>query len=110
MINDMDCAQLANFGASGLVTLTSAVAVATYHRLAPWRSTRYGRHVMTVTAAVGALGLYTVLITLWPTGVTATILRGIRTGLLLLLAVMMIQRTRMFIDAQHRPPRDEQPK
>ena len=71
--------------------------------------TRYGRHVMTVTAAIGALGLYTVLISLWPTGIVAAILRAIRTGLLLLLAVMMIQRTRMFIDAQHRRPRDDEP-
>lgn len=107
---DMDCSQLANFAASGLVAVTSTVAVFTYHRLAPWLSTRYGRHVMTVTAAIGALGLYTVLISLWPTGIVAVILRAVRTGLLLLLAVMMIQRTRMFIDAQHRPPTDDEPK
>lgn len=97
----MDCAQLANTAASGLVALCCAVFAVVYHRHAPWRSTAVGRHVMTFTLAIGALGVYTVLITVWPDGETATALRATRTLLLVVIAVLVMQRTRMVVKAQH---------
>ncbi|MDX3527125.1 hypothetical protein P1P75_11895 [Streptomyces sp. ID05-39B] len=106
----MDCAQLANTAASGLVVLCSVVFAVIYHIHAPWRSTAVGRHVMGFTLAIGALALYTVLITLWPNGLAATILRSIRTLLLVAIAALVIQRTHMVLDAQHQGALlDEQP-
>lgn len=98
----MDWAQYANAAASGLVALCSLVFAVVYHRHAPWRSTPVGRHLMLFTLAIGALGSYTVLVTVWPDGVTATVLRYGRTILLLLIAGLVMQRTRMVLDAQHR--------
>lgn len=100
----MDCAQLANTAASGLVTLACLVFALVYHRHAPWRSTAVGRHVMTFTLAIGALGAYTVAITLWDHGAPATVLRSMRTLLLLVIAALVVQRTRMVLAAQHRKP------
>lgn len=98
----MDCAQLANTYASGLVALCCAAFAVVYHRHAPWRSTSVGRHVMLFTIAIGLLALYTVLVTIWPVGVAGTALRSARTLLLLLIAALVIQRTHMVLSAQHR--------
>lgn len=97
----MDCAQIANNAASGLVALCSLVFAVVYHRHAPWRSTPVGRHLMLFTLAIGALGAYTVVVTAWPEGIAATILRFARTLLLLLIAALVMQRTRMVLAAQH---------
>jgi hypothetical protein len=97
----MDWAQLANTAASALVTLASAVFAVVYHLHAPWQSTAVGRHVMTFTLAIGALGAYTVAITLWPDGTPAAVLRATRTVLLIVIAALVIQRTRMVLRAQH---------
>ena len=104
----MDWAQLANVAASALVFVTSTAFVIVYHVKAPaWRTSRMGRNMMTATAAFGLLALYTVLITVWPTGETAAVLRTVRTALLVLLAVQISQRVRMVIEAQRsaeKPP------
>ncbi|MFF9287496.1 putative phage holin [Streptomyces griseosporeus] len=111
----MDWAQIANIAASGLVALCALVFAGVYHLHAPWRSTAVGRHVMTFTVAVGALGAYTVLVTIWPTGPTTSVLRTARTVLLILIAGLIIQRIRMVLSAQHRgalladPDRPEPP-
>lgn len=97
----MDCAQLANNAASGLVALCSLVFAVVYHRHAPWRSTPVGRHLMIFTLAIGALGAYTVGVTAWPEGAATTVLRFARTLLLLLIAALVVQRTRMVLRAQH---------
>ncbi|WP_330328163.1 putative phage holin [Streptomyces pseudovenezuelae] len=98
----MDCAQLANTAASGLVALCCTVFAIVYHRNAPWRSTAVGRHVMTFTLAIGALSAYTVLITVWQEGVPAAVFRLVRTLVLLLIAALVVQRTHMVLSAQHR--------
>lgn len=100
----MDCAQVANTAASSLVALCSLVFAAVYHRKAPWRSTPVGRHLMIFTLAIGALGAYTVIVTAWPDGLVATVLRFARTLLLLLIAALVMQRTRMVVTAQHPHP------
>ena len=97
----MDWAQLANAVASGLVALCALVFAVVYHTHAPWRSTPVGRHLMMFTLAIGALGAYTVLVTVWPAGPTASVLRSVRTILLLVIAGLVVQRTRMVLSAQH---------
>ncbi|MEU1134924.1 hypothetical protein ABZ383_34565 [Streptomyces sp. NPDC005900] len=103
----MDCAQLANIAASGLVALCSAVFAVVYNRYAPWRSTALGRHIMTFTLAIGALGVYTVAIAVWDHGVPAMVFRATRTLLLLVIAVLVMQRTRMVVRAQHEGAADD---
>ncbi|MGW2739139.1 putative phage holin [Streptomyces sp. NPDC001288] len=98
----MDCAQLANTTASGLVALCCLTFAVVYHVHAPWRSTPVGRHVMAFTISIGLLSLYTVLVTIWPDGVTAAALRSARTLLLLLIAALVIQRTHMVLSVQRR--------
>ncbi len=97
----MDSAQLANTFASALVALCCLVFAVVYHLHAPWRSTPVGRHLMAFTLAIGALASYTVLVTIWPDGVTATILRSLRTTLLVVIAGLVMQRTHMVLRAQH---------
>lgn len=97
----MDCAQLANVAASGLVALCCLAFAVVYERKAPWRSTPVGRHIMTFTLAIGALGAYTVAITVWDHGAPAAVFRATRTLLLVVIAGLVVQRIRMVIRAQH---------
>ncbi|MFJ3043590.1 putative phage holin [Streptomyces tendae] len=106
----MDCAQLANLAASSLVALCSLVFGIVYSRFAPWRSTAVGRHVMTFTLTIGALGAYTVAITLWDHGLPAVVLRSTRTLLLLVIAGLVVQRISMVVRAQHRQSLHEAPR
>lgn len=112
----MDYAQLANTSASVLVALSCLAFAIIYHLHAPWRSTAVGRHLMAFTLAIGALAAYTVLVTIWPTGTTATVLRYLRTALLIVIAGLVIQRICMVLGAQHNgvlltePDRHEPPR
>ncbi|KUL59697.1 hypothetical protein ADL32_19210 [Streptomyces albidoflavus] len=102
----MSFAQILNTAVSALVALAAAAFVVTYHRLAPWRSTPMGWHLMLLAATLGLLGLYTVVITIVGLdGTPATVLRIVRAGLLLLVAGLLAQRTLMVIRAQ-RPEGD----
>lgn len=99
----MNPAQLANLAVSGLVAAMAAAFVITYWRLAPWRSTPTGWFLMTFAGAIGGLGLYTVLITaVGLDGTAATVLRIIRTALLLTMAGLLLQATRLVLRAQRR--------
>lgn len=100
----MGWAQWANTGTSALVAICATVFITVYQRHAPWRSTPLGRHFMGLTASVGALGLYTVLITIWPSGCPAEMLRTARTILLLTIAVVMLRLARLVVTAQRREP------
>lgn len=102
-----DPARLINLVGSGLVALAAARFVVIYHLRAPWRSTATGRHIMTLVAVLGILGLYTILITIWPEGLLADILRAVRSTILLVMAVLISGFTRMVTDAQ-RKERDQQ--
>lgn len=103
-MNNLTWDQLANVSASGLVFFASLVFAITYHLRAPWRSTAIGRHIMAVTISMGLLGLYTVLVTIWPHGPTVGALRVGRTVLLASLAAQLAWRTRLMIDAQRDHP------
>jgi len=101
----VDCAQLANTTASGVVALACLVFAVVYHLNAPWRDSAVGRHLMAFTLAIGALTAYTVIITFWPEGVPATVLRFTRTLLLLVIAGLIVQRIHMVLTFQHHPDR-----
>lgn len=99
----MSVAELLNMIVSALVAAASLTFVIVYQVKAPWRSTPMGWHLMTFAASIGGLGLYTVVITLVGTdGAAATVLRIVRSVLLLVLAILMVQRTVMVIRAQRR--------
>lgn len=100
----MEWDQWANVIASGLVATTALAFALGYSILAPWRRSEIGRHLMEVTGAIGLLGLYTVLVTVWPRGPAAMGLRVARVVLLVTLAGLLVQRTRLMIRAQRRPP------
>ncbi|MFJ8923830.1 hypothetical protein ACIREK_30685 [Streptomyces sp. NPDC102415] len=100
--------QLANLLVSGLVAACAVAFVVTYWRLAPWRSTPTGWYLMTFAAAIGGLGAYTVVITLVGLdGTTATILRIVRSVLLLTMAGLLLQATRLVLRAQRRRTTEE---
>ncbi|MFJ7990317.1 hypothetical protein [Streptomyces sp. NPDC096351] len=103
MLDDLSLDQWINACGSALAFLTCATFAAVYHLRAPWWRSAVGRNLMAFAGAVGGLCLYTVLITLWPLGCPATVLRGVRTALLLAVVVLMCQRTRMVIRAQRVP-------
>jgi hypothetical protein len=91
--------------ASGAVAAASAVFVVTYHRRARWYRTEAGRHIMSFSAATGFLGAYTVIASIWPgIDLLLDLLRWARTAVILGLAALLVQRTRMVLRAQ-RPPK-----
>jgi uncharacterized BrkB/YihY/UPF0761 family membrane protein len=107
---DMGPDQWANWSASALMAGAAGTAAVVYHRRAPWRRTRIGRHIMLVTLAVGLLGAYTVLVSVWPAGPLAVVLRIGRTVLQVALAVAMVQRVLLITDAQRgQPDRPDHP-
>jgi hypothetical protein len=89
-----------NVTVSAVAALACAVFVVVYHWRAPWWRSDTGRNLMAAGAAFGLLFLYTVLISLWPAGCPAAVLRCIRTAVVLSIAVLMVQRTRMVLRAQ----------
>ncbi|MFD8577133.1 hypothetical protein ACFV1H_17605 [Streptomyces virginiae] len=92
--------QWVNMIASGIAACACAGFALVYHLRAPWWRSAVGRNLMLLAAALGGLCLYTVLIIMWPEGCPATVLRGVRTAMVLAIAVVMVQRTRMVIRAQ----------
>lgn len=102
----MSPAQILNLAVSALVFLCSLVFVVTYHVMAPWRRTPMGWHLMLFTAAIGLLGLYTVVVTITGLdGTPAMVLRYVRSALLAFVAVLIVQRTWMVWTAQHQSAR-----
>jgi hypothetical protein len=96
--------QLANLAGSGLLFVTCSVFVVVYQWKAPtWYKSRVGRNMMTAMAAFGLLGLHTLLITVWPSGEMAAVLRTVRTALQVLLSVQIMQRIQMVLEAQRAP-------
>ncbi|WP_055693015.1 putative phage holin [Streptomyces prasinopilosus] len=92
--------QWVNATASMLAFAACAGFAAVYHWRATWWRTEVGRNLMGFAVTVGLLCLYTVLVTLWPDGCFVVIARWMRTVLLLAVAALMVQRTRLFIRAQ----------
>jgi hypothetical protein len=97
----MTLAEWANTAVSGLVALCAMVFVVTYHRLAPWRGSGVGWYLMSFVVTIGMLGAYTVVImAVGVDGPAATVLRLVRTVLLLTVAGLLLQGTRAMWRAQ----------
>jgi hypothetical protein len=93
---------------SALGAIACAVFVATYHLRAYWWRSGYGRNQMAFAVTIGLLCLYTVFATVWQDDTCVLIvLRSIRTLVLLAVAVLMVQRTRLLLRAQreNHPPK-----
>lgn len=89
-----------NMIASALATLVCAAFVVTYHVKTTWWRSGTGRNLMGLPAAIGLLFLYTVLVTLWPDGDFAVVMRGVRTLLALAISALIAQRIRILLRAQ----------
>lgn len=105
-MRDTSVDQWINIGASTLATIACLIFVITYQAKAPWWRSDIGRNLVMLPAAVGLLCTYTVLVSLFPDGCFAIILRGIRTIAVLAVAALMIQRTRLLLQAQREPSGD----
>lgn len=92
--------QWINFAASAAVFLACVAFAVVYHLLAPWWRSDVGRNLMAFAGAVGLLCLYTVLVTVWPEGCVGAALRSCRVAVLMAIAALMAQRTRMVVRAQ----------
>ncbi|MEV7034650.1 hypothetical protein AB0N99_31015 [Streptomyces sp. NPDC093272] len=86
---------------SMLAAAACAGFAVTYHLQAPWWKSDVGRNQMGFAAVIGALCVYTVLATvLQDNGCALVVLRSIRTLVLLSVAWLMVQRTRLMLKAQ----------
>jgi hypothetical protein len=99
-MNDLSVDQWVNAAASMLATITCLGFIAAYHLHAPWWRSGVGRNLVGFAAAVGLLCLYTVLVTVWPDGSFVIVARSLRIAVLLAVAALMLQRTRMLLKAQ----------
>ncbi|MBP5918685.1 hypothetical protein F3K34_43665 [Streptomyces sp. LBUM 1486] len=102
-MNDLGVDQWVNVAGSTLAFFACATFAVIYHVKAPWWRSQIGRNLMGFAAAIAALFLYTVLITLWPEGCAATVLRSLRTAVACAVVLLMAQRARLVIRAQHPP-------
>lgn len=99
-MRDLSADQWANVAASLLVAVVCVVFVVVYHLRTTWRRSEVGRNLMALAAALGALFVYTVLMTLWPDGSFAQALRWARTAIAVVIAGVMAQRVRLLLKAQ----------
>ncbi|MBK3572573.1 hypothetical protein JHN63_01790 [Streptomyces sp. MBT65] len=90
----MMVAELLNAVVSGLVALCSVAFLAEYTRRARWEAHAVGRYFVIAVATIGLLGLYTVVITFIDLdGTLASVLRVVRSLLLLGIAGLLVQAT-----------------
>ncbi|WP_073946538.1 putative phage holin [Streptomyces kebangsaanensis] len=90
----MTPSQVMNAGVSGLVAVLAAVFLWTYTRRARWEQSGMGQYFVAAVATIGLLGTYTVVITLVGVdGTAASVLRIVRSGLLLTVAGLLLQAT-----------------
>lgn len=99
-MNNLTVDQWANLAASLLAFLACAGFAITYHLRATWWRSEVGRNLMEFATAVGLLCAYTVLVSLWPDGRLAVALRAARILIVLAIAALMLQRTRILLRAQ----------
>ena len=99
-MNDMGVDQWVNVAGSALAALACLAFVVTYHVKTTWGRSGTGRNLMGLPAAIGALFLYTVLVSLWPDGCFAIVMRGVRTALAVVISGLMVQRLRILLRAQ----------
>ncbi|WP_431781690.1 putative phage holin [Streptomyces chumphonensis] len=93
----MDVGRWVNVLSSAALLAAAVAFIVVYHVLAPWWRSREGRHLVAVAAVLGALGCYTVVITVWPGGGW---LHAARAVIVLAGAGLLVQRTVMVVAAQ----------
>lgn len=100
-MNDLGADAWMNAIMSALGAIACGAFAITYHVRAFWWRSEVGRNQMWFAVVITLLCLYTVGATFWQNERCALIvLRSIRTGVLLAVAVLMVQRTRLLIKAQ----------
>ena len=99
-MDDLGIDQWVNVTASMLAFLACTGFAVVYHLRATWWRSEVGRNLMGFAGAVGLLCLYTLVVTVWPDGSLVTVARSGRTLVLVAVAVLMVQRTRLFLKAQ----------
>lgn len=103
-MRDLSVDQWVNVAGSALAALACAAFAITYHVRAAWWRSETGRNLMGLPVAIGALFLYTVLVSLWPDGCFAIVMRAVRTLLAVTISVLMVQRIRILLRAQREHP------
>ena len=100
-MNDLGVDEWVNVAVSMLGVLACAAFALIYHLRATWWRSEVGRNLMAFAAAVAALCLYTVLATFMQYDQCALMaLRAFRDVVLLAVAGLMVQRTRLLLRAQ----------
>jgi hypothetical protein len=99
-MSELSVDQWVNVAGSAIAALVCAAFCLTYHLKASWWHSGTGRNLMGLPAAIGALFLYTVLVSLWPDGCFAVVMRGVRTMLALAISALILQRIRILLKAQ----------
>lgn len=99
-MNGMSVDQWVNVAGSAVAAVACLAFVITYHVKTTWWRSGTGRNLMGLPAAIGALFLYTVLVSLWPDGCFAIAMRGVRTLLAVVICGLMVQRLRILLRAQ----------
>ncbi|MFJ3794920.1 hypothetical protein ACIPSJ_01390 [Streptomyces sp. NPDC090088] len=89
----MTVAELLNASVSGVVAVCAAAFIAEYTRRARWEDHAVGWYFVAAVATIGLLGLYTVVITIVVDGPVASVLRVVRSLLLLGVAGLLVQAT-----------------
>lgn len=100
-MNDLSGDQWVNIAASGLAALACVTFAVTYHLRASWWRSEVGRNQMAFAVSVAALCVFTVLATAWMGDECVLMaLRIWRTVVVLAVAALMVQRTRLLLKAQ----------
>ncbi len=100
-MNDLSGDQWVNIAASMLAAVACLTFAVTYHLRATWWRSEVGRNQMSFATSVAALCVFTVLATVWMGDeCILMVLRIWRTLVLLAVAALMVQRTRLLIKAQ----------
>ncbi|WP_420032212.1 hypothetical protein ACN2WE_04960 [Streptomyces sp. cg28] len=103
-MRDITVDQWINIGGSTIAAIACLVFIISYHAKATWWRGEIGRNLMAFAAAVCLLCTYTVLVSLFPDGCFAIVMRGVRTITVLAIAALMAQRTRLLLQAQREHP------
>lgn len=96
----MSVEQWSNVGGSMVAVAGCLLFVVVYALRVTWWRSEFGRNMMALGAVLAALFLYTVLVSLWPDGCLAMVLRWVRTAIAIAVAVIMVQRTRILLRTQ----------
>ena len=100
-MNDLGVDGWMNAVMSMLGALACAAFAITYHLRATWWRSEVGRNQMAFAITIGLLCLYTVAVTIWEGDECVLMaLRSIRILVLLAVAGLMVQRTRLLLRAQ----------